>query len=86
MFPAKDGEFKKGQIPDSTADKLRGVEQNKTPSIFGLPPVVKTSPNEPLTKEMLAVKVYQKLRAERINKRYEGKRQARAKKAEEAKK
>jgi len=83
LFPAKDGKFKKGLIPDSTADKLKGVEQNKSPSIFGLPPVDKTSPPEPITKEMLALKVYQKLRAERTNRRYNGKRLARAKKAAE---
>jgi len=53
---------------------LKNVEQNEKPSLFGLPPVVKTSPPEAITKEMLATKVYQKLRAERINKRYEGKR------------
>jgi len=53
---------------------LKGAEQCEKPSIFGLPPVEKTSPPEAITKEMLAAKVYQKLRAERINKRYEGKR------------
>merc|ERR1711907_292070 len=41
LFPAKEGKFKKGEINDSTADKLGGVEQNITPSIFGLPPVDK---------------------------------------------
>merc|ERR1711904_542680 len=51
LFPAKDGKFKKGMIPDSTADK-----------------------------------VYQKLRAERINARYEGARKERAKKEAEKKK
>jgi large subunit ribosomal protein L13e len=86
LFPRRDGQFKKGEINDSTADKLKGVEQNKTPSLFGLPPVDKTSAPEPITKEMLAAKVYYKLRTERINKRYNGKRLAAAKKAEEAKK
>lgn len=86
LFPAKEGKFKKGLIPDSTADKLGGVEQNKTPSIFGLPPVDKTSAPEPLTKEMLAAKVYQKLRIERTNKRYNGARLLKAKKAADAQK
>lgn len=86
LFPAKEGKFKKGLIPDSTADKLGGVEQNITPSVFGLPPVDKTSPPEPLTKEMLAAKVYQKLRIERTNKRYNGARLEKAKKAAEAQK
>jgi len=86
LFPAKEGKFKKGLIPDSTADKLGGVEQNITPSVFGLPPVDKTSPPEPLTKEMLAAKVYQKLRIERTNKRYNGARLEKARKAAEAQK
>lgn len=81
LFPAK-GTAKKGLIPDSTAAQLKGAEQNARPSVFALPPVEKTSAPEPLTKEMLAVKVYQKLRAERTNKRYNGKRLARAKKAD----
>jgi large subunit ribosomal protein L13e len=74
LFPAKDGKAKKGMIPDSTASKLQGVQQVERPSLFGLPPVEKTSPPEAITKEMLEAKVYQKLRHERINKRYEGKR------------
>jgi len=86
LFPAKEGDHKKGLIPDSTAGQLKNVEQVTKPSVFGLPAVVKTSAPEPITKEMLAAKVYQKLRAERINKRYEGVRKERARKAEEAKK
>merc|ERR1719265_138323 len=86
LFPAKDGKHKKGLIPDSTAAKLQGVEQNVTPDVFGLPAVVKTSAPEPITKEMLAAKSYQKLRSERINKYYNGKRLRRAKLEEEKKK
>jgi len=86
LFPAKDGKFKKGLIPDSTADKLTNVEQVRAPSVFGLPPVDKTSVPQAITKEMLAAKVYQKLRIERTNKRYNGKRLERAKKAAEAQK
>ena len=40
---------------------------------------------EALTKEMKEAKIYQKLRQERINKRYNGKREAAAKKAAEEK-
>ena len=72
-------------IPDSKANKLAGAEQATKPSVFDLPPVVKTSAPEPITKEMLALNVYQKLRAERINKYYNGARVAKAKKAEAAK-
>lgn len=64
---------------------MAGAEQNQKPSLFGLPEVVKTSAPEPITKEMLAVNVYQKLRAERINKYYNGKRVAKAEKAAKAK-
>lgn len=62
LFPRKDNKFKKGMIDDSTAAKLKDAAQNKTPSIFGLPTVDKTSAPEPITKEMLSAKVYQKLR------------------------
>jgi large subunit ribosomal protein L13e len=85
LFPRKDGKHAKGQINDSTADKLNNVEQNVTPALFNLPAVSKTSPNEAITKDMLATKAYQKLRIERTNKRYDGKRKLAAKKAEEAK-
>lgn len=50
LFPRKDGKHKKGEIPDSTAAQLKGAEQNKSPSVFGLPPVDKTSAPEPITK------------------------------------
>jgi len=88
LFPAKDGKFKKGEIPDSTADKLSAT-QVVAPSIFEAPKVGyadKTIKSEPITKDMLAFKVYQKLRAERTNKRYNGVRIMRAKKEAEKKK
>lgn len=89
LFPAKDGKVKKGMIPDSTADKLSSVNSTTcpvAPSLFDAPKADKTSPNEPITKEMLSTKVYQKLRAERINARYNGVRIIRAKKEAEKKK
>lgn len=89
LFPAKDGKFKKGEIPDSTADKLSKVNSTTcpvAPSLFDVPKMVdKTVTTEPITKEMLSAKVYQKLRAERINARYEGARKERAKKEAEKK-
>lgn len=89
LFPAKDGKFKKGEIPDSTADKLSKVNSTACPvrpSLFDVPKMVdKTVTTEPITKEMLSAKVYQKLRAERINARYEGARKERAKKEAEKK-
>lgn len=83
LFPAKEGKVKKGLIADSTADKLKSAEQTVTKSVFGLPATSTDSAPEPLTKAMLAAKVYQKLRTERTNKRYNGLRLAKAKKAEE---
>merc|ERR1712153_160496 len=88
LFPSKEGKnvVKNGMIPDSTADKLKNVEQNITPSVFALPAVDKSVKSMAITKEMSEFKAYQKLRHERINKYYEGKRIKRAKDAEAAKK
>jgi len=88
LFPSKEGSnvVKNGMIPDSTADKLKNVEQNITPSVFALPAVDKSITSMAITKEMTEFKAYQKLRHERINKYYEGKRIKRAKDAETAKK
>lgn len=86
LFPAKDGKVKKGEIPDSTADKLSGAKQVVAPAFFEAPKADKSVTHEPITKEMLAAKVYQKLRAERINKRYNGVRIVRAKKEAEKQK
>lgn len=88
LFPSKEGKkvVKKGLVHDSTADKLKNDDQNKTPSLFGLPPVDNSVKTMAITKEMQEFKPYQKLRHERINKYYEGKRVRRAKLAEEAKK
>ena len=76
LFPNKEGKnvVKNGQIPDSTADKLKNVEQNITPSVFVLPAIDNTVQTMAITKEMTEFKAYQKLRHERINKYYEGKR------------
>jgi len=90
LFPAKEGKFKKGEIADSTADKLSGVNSTSCPAVnaFSEAPklVDKTVTNEPITKEMLSAKVYHKLRAERTNQRYEGVRIERAKKEQDKKK
>jgi len=84
LFPAGKT-AKKGEIADSKAPG--DVEQTEKPSIFGPSDWKKTGQEyAAITDAMKKAKVYQKLRAERINKYYEGKRQLRAKKAEEAKK
>lgn len=88
LFPNKEGKgvVKKGLIHDSTADKLKNVEQNKSPSVFALPAKDTTVETMAITKEMQNFKAYQKLRHERINKYYEGARVKKAKDAEQAKK
>ena len=89
LFPKHEGKLKKGEIADSSKEKVKAAAQNKVSGVFALPAVVKGQgvvATEKITKEMAAVKVYQKLRQERINKRYEGMRIKRAKEAEEKKK
>jgi len=82
LFPAKDGKQKKGLIADSTKEKLSDPVQRNDHSLFTLPKVVKRCKAEPITKEMKELKVYQKLRHERINQRYAGKREKARKDAE----
>jgi hypothetical protein len=88
LFPNKEGKgvVKKGLIHDSTADKLKNVEQNVSPSVFALPAKDTTVETMAISKEMQNFKAYQKLRHERINKYYEGARIKKAKDAEQAKK
>jgi large subunit ribosomal protein L13e len=74
LFPRHEGKVKKGEINDSTAEKVKSAAQNTTSGVFALPHVTKRCKIEPLTKEMKAAKIYQKLRQARINKRYNGKR------------
>jgi len=84
LFPLRKT-AKKGEIPDSKAS-ADGAEQTLIPSCFGLDVKKATQEYEPITDAMKKAKVYQKLRAERINKYYDGKRKEKARKAEEAKK
>lgn len=86
LFPKHEGKVKKGEINDSTAEKVKSASQNTTSGVFALPSVTKRCKIEPLTKEMKAAKIYQKLRQVRINARYNGKRIKAAADAEAAKK
>jgi len=86
LFPAKEGKQKKGLIKDSTKEQLSGATQNSDHKLFTLPKVIRRCKKESITDAMKGVKVYQKLRHERINKRYAGVRAKRAKEAEDAKK
>jgi large subunit ribosomal protein L13e len=73
-------------IKDSTKEQLSGAVQNNAHKLFTLPKVVKRCKKESITDGMKNLKAYQKLRQERINKRYAGVRAKRAKEAEDAKK
>ena len=86
LFPKHEGKLKKGEIADSTAEKVKKAAQVKTAGVFALPAVDKSMEKASLTKEMKAQKTYAKLRQARINKRYNGKRIKAAKEAEEKKK
>jgi large subunit ribosomal protein L13e len=87
LFPKHEGKLKKGEIPDATKEKVKAASQVKASGVFALPAVDKSQGEKTaITKEMTAQKTYLKLRQARIDKRYEGKRIAAAKKAEEAKK
>lgn len=86
LFPRVADKPRKGEIADSTADKLKSAAQNSTNGVFALPAVTRRCKVEKLTAELKSAKIYRKLRQERINKKYHGKRLAAAKKAEEEKK
>ena len=87
LFPKHDGKLKKGPIPDSTAEKVKSASQNKVTGVFALPAVDKSQGEKvAISKEMKDQKTYLKLRQARVDQRYEGKRIAAAKKAEDAKK
>ena len=80
LFPVRADHPKKGEIADSSADQLKNASQN---AVAGLPTVTRRCKAEDLTQAMKDAKVYQKLRQERINKRYAGKRERAAKLAAE---
>ena len=87
LFPRHDGVAKKGEIADSTAEKLKSAgEQNTTDGVFDLPTVSKRVKPAALTKEGSAFRAYHTLRVARITKYYAGKRAKKAKEAEAAKK
>lgn len=86
LFPRRADKPKKGDIHDSTADKLKSAEaekQNTHNHVIAKPiSKVRQTPQK-ITKEMTDVKVYRKLRQLRVNARHLGKREKRAKDAAE---
>ena len=86
LFPRNADKPKKGEINDSTADQLKDASQNTQEGVFALPAKSSRCKIESLTADLKNFKVYNKLRQERINKRYNGQRIKKAKLAAEAKK
>ena len=79
LFPRRADKPKKGDIADSAADKRANVTQNVAKHVIDKKkPKARQTPKK-ITKEMTAVKVFRKLRQLRINAKYLGKREKRAK-------
>ena len=84
LFPRNEGAPKKGEINDSTAEQVKAATQNTTEGVFALPRTSRRCKPESL-KSVKKENVYLKLRQARIDKRYKGIREKRARE-EEAKK
>ena len=87
LFPRKEGKFKKGEIADSTADKLKSAEaekQNTSKHVVNKPARKLKEKATKIGKEQKDLNVYRKLRQLRVNKAYKGKREKRAKEQAEA--
>lgn len=82
LFPRRADKPKKGDIADSTADKLKSAaagNQNTSKHVLEKPRrKVRQTPAK-ITKEMTATKVFRKLRQLRVNEKYKGKREKKAK-------
>ena len=89
LFPRREGKHKKGVINDSTADKLKSAEaeqQNKSKHIIEKPRRKLKEKAQKITKEMKDFKAFRKLRQERTNAYYIGKREKRAREQAEKEK
>lgn len=82
LFPRRADKPKKGDIHDSTAEKLKSAEakdQNTSKHVIA---IAKASPRQKslkITKELTGAKIYRKLRQLRVNAKYLGKREKKAK-------
>jgi hypothetical protein len=77
LFPRRADKPKKGDINDSTADKLKSAEaekQNTQKHVLGKPKTKARQPPQKITKELKDARVYRKLRQLQINQKYIGKR------------
>jgi len=86
LFPRRADKPKKGDINDSTAEKLKSAEaekQNVQKHVLGKPKTKARQTPLKITKEMKDVKVYRKIRQLQVNQKYKGKREKRAREAKE---
>lgn len=81
LFPRRADKPKKGDIADSTADKLKTAaakDQNTSKHVVEKPKrKVRQTPLK-ITKEMTETKIFRKVRQLRVNEKYKGKREKRA--------
>jgi large subunit ribosomal protein L13e len=89
LFPRKEGKPKKGIVADSTAEKVKSaasLAQNTSKHVIEKPKVRARQAPQKITKELTAVKAFRKLRQLRVNEKYLGKREKKAKEAAEKEK
>lgn len=86
LFPRRADKPKKGDIADSTADKLKTVAQDISKHVIAIPKRKVRQTPQKITKEMTSAKVFRKLRQLRVNEKYIGKREKKAKEAAEKEK
>jgi large subunit ribosomal protein L13e len=86
LFPRRADKPKKGDIADSTGDKLKNVSQNTTRHVLDKPQRKVRQAPQKITKEMTSVKIYRKLRQLKVNAKYLGRREKKAKDAAEKEK
>ena len=82
LFPKRDGKPKKGEIADSTLERLKSAEaekQNINKHVFTKTSTKLREKPQKITKEMLGLKAYRKLRQLAVNKKFKGKREMKAK-------
>ena len=86
LFPRRADKPKKGCIADSTGDKLKNVSQNTTRHVLDKPQRKVRQTPQKITKELTSVKIYRKLRQLKVNAKYLGRREKKAKEAAEKEK
>ena len=89
LFPRHEGKFVKGEIPDSTAERVTAAVHETTEDvneIFAKPTISPREKRTVITEDQKKLQVYRKLRIERTNKHYKGRREERARRAAEEEK